>query len=170
MVNSPICWDCLNMAGSLPKPTTSSSETTSTEVVNLWRQSFCCWRTRSSTRKTSSCCAEITNVVKLTAFTVFTTNVSAASQSRPGKSSKMFSTVCPLRHSLMTRFFACTEVFPPNLSQLLNSSNWLVPLKFLRTDFCAIYCGLIRRRVSQVGAKMIAVFRIHSARRSSNNS
>ena len=50
------------------------------QVNRVWRPSVCCWLTRSSILRTSSCCEETTSVLPSTESTDFMMNVSFTSE------------------------------------------------------------------------------------------
>lgn len=73
--STTIFFVCLNTAGSLPRPTTSSWATTSTGASNRSRPFASSLRTRSSIPRTSSSCAATTSARLSTGFTAFTMSV-----------------------------------------------------------------------------------------------
>src|SRR3954453_944780 len=80
--------DCLSTVASRQKPTTCSSVTTSTVASSRWRQSACCWPTRSSPRRTFSSCEATTSARPSTASTAFTTSASDVTTSSYGRRSR----------------------------------------------------------------------------------
>lgn len=59
--STPIFCGCSSTADFRPRPTTCFWATTLIGGSSPWRRYVCCWRTRSSIRKISSCCAAITS-------------------------------------------------------------------------------------------------------------
>ena len=76
MVNIMTCYDFLNMAAFHLNQTISSLETMLIVANNPWKQYAYCWHTRSSIRRTFSCCVVITSVPASTESTDSTMNVS----------------------------------------------------------------------------------------------
>ena len=68
MGNITTYWGYLSMGVSLRRAITFSWETMWTEESSPWRQSVCCWLTKSNTQKTSFCWGETTSVLPSTEF------------------------------------------------------------------------------------------------------
>lgn len=101
---------CSNTAGSRPRPTTSSSATTSIAASSLWRPSACCSHTRSSTPRTSSSYAATTSARLSTVSMVSTTSARGDTTLSCGRRLPTASTACQLLPSSTRRSSPCTAV------------------------------------------------------------
>ena len=169
MDSSLICWDCSSMADSLPRLTTCSLVTMLTEANSHWRLSSCSLPIKQSSKRISSYYAATTSVDKSIVSMASTMSAREDIVSVSGRSSRTCSTACRLQHSSTTRSSACMVDFHRNSSLWHNCSKLLDLPKYLRMDFFATCCGLIRKSPRVAGERTTEVSAIHLEKPSSSS-
>mmetsp|Transcript_139537 Transcript_139537/g.197559 ORF Transcript_139537/g.197559 Transcript_139537/m.197559 type:complete len:217 (-) Transcript_139537:327-977(-) len=157
----------LSMVASLLTRIICFSVTTWIAESKAWKQFACCWRTRSSTQRTSSFCAETMSAHPSTASTGSMTSASADTTSVCGRRSLTASTACPWPQSSMKRSSACMADSHQSWPAWTRSSASCGPRTCQTRACCVICCGVTPTRTLWAGARTTAASPSPSATTSS---